>query len=218
MMKNKNYYDILGISREATDADIKRAYRRAALKYHPDRNPGDAEAAEKFKEAAEAYEVLSDPEKRKLYDRYGPNLGQKGRTTREQKQEPSTYEPSDMMEEVLIELGWALVKEHGKYIPESVFDTMFQDELQARIQLPFIYERTLHPDTGRPVVWMKKIKKSKIWGARAQQAEDNLSRLRNALKEAGLSLEDLSYSEILQFAKDLGLTLGAKILKKLMGK
>jgi hypothetical protein len=63
---------------------------------------------------------------------------------------------------------------------------------------------------------MKKIKKSKISATRVQRTEDNLSRLKNALKEAGLSLEDLSYSEILQFTKELGITLGTKILKKLM--
>ncbi len=67
----KDYYAILGVSRTATQEEIKKAYRRLAVKYHPDKNPGDKEAEEKFKEAAEAYEVLSDPEKRARYDRYG---------------------------------------------------------------------------------------------------------------------------------------------------
>lgn len=69
-MKN-DYYGILGVDRNATAEDIKKNYRRLAMKYHPDRNPGDREAEEKFKEAAEAYEVLCDPEKRGIYDRYG---------------------------------------------------------------------------------------------------------------------------------------------------
>jgi molecular chaperone DnaJ len=67
----KDYYAILGVSRTATQEEIKRAYRRLAIKYHPDKNPGDKNAEEKFKEAAEAYEVLSDPEKRARYDRFG---------------------------------------------------------------------------------------------------------------------------------------------------
>ncbi|MDR1308297.1 MAG: molecular chaperone DnaJ [Deltaproteobacteria bacterium] len=71
-MSNKaDYYDVLGVSRNSDPASIKKAYRNLALKYHPDRNQGDAEAEERFKEAAEAYEVLSDPEKRQLYDQYG---------------------------------------------------------------------------------------------------------------------------------------------------
>lgn len=70
-MNKKDYYEILGVSKDATEEEIKRAYRRLALKYHPDRNPGDKEAEEKFKEISEAYEVLSDPEKRRIYDLYG---------------------------------------------------------------------------------------------------------------------------------------------------
>ncbi|MBI4794860.1 MAG: molecular chaperone DnaJ [Deltaproteobacteria bacterium] len=68
---NHDYYRILEVSRDATPEEIKKKYRQVALKYHPDRNPGDKEAEERFKEAAEAYEVLRDPEKRRLYDRYG---------------------------------------------------------------------------------------------------------------------------------------------------
>lgn len=71
MAKKRDYYEVLGVRREADDEEIKRAYRQLALKYHPDRNVGDAEAEEKFKEAAEAYEVLRDQAKRQRYDRYG---------------------------------------------------------------------------------------------------------------------------------------------------
>ena len=70
-MKRRDYYGILGVDRGASPDEIKRAYRKRALKYHPDRNPGDKEAEEKFKETAEAYEVLSEPRKRSTYDRYG---------------------------------------------------------------------------------------------------------------------------------------------------
>lgn len=70
-MTKRDYYEILGTARDASSEDIKRAYRQMALKYHPDRNPGNKEAEEKFKEAAEAYSVLIDPEKRSIYDRFG---------------------------------------------------------------------------------------------------------------------------------------------------
>src|SRR5258706_339786 len=69
--EKRDYYEILGLAREATVDDIKKAYRRMAVKYHPDKNPGDADAEQKFKEAAEAYGVLSDDEKRARYDRFG---------------------------------------------------------------------------------------------------------------------------------------------------
>ncbi len=69
--EKRDYYEVLGIARTASVDEIKKAYRKLAVKYHPDKNPGDAEAEEKFKEAAEAYGVLSDEEKRGRYDRYG---------------------------------------------------------------------------------------------------------------------------------------------------
>ena len=71
MSSKRDYYEVLSVSRTATDQEIKSAYRRLAVKYHPDKNPNDATAEEKFKEAAEAYSVLSQPEQRKRYDRFG---------------------------------------------------------------------------------------------------------------------------------------------------
>ena len=71
MSTKRDYYEVLGVNRTAAEAELKATYRKLALKYHPDRNPGDKEAEDKFKEAAEAYEVLHDPEKRAIYDQYG---------------------------------------------------------------------------------------------------------------------------------------------------
>src|SRR5215211_7500574 len=71
MATKRDYYEVLGVSRGATEAEIKSAYRKLAVRYHPDKNPGDAAAEEKFKEAAEAYSVLSDADQRRRYDRFG---------------------------------------------------------------------------------------------------------------------------------------------------
>ena len=71
MAEKRDYYEVLGVERNADADTIKKAYRKAAIKYHPDKNPGDKEAEEKFKEAAEAYDVLSNEDKRARYDRFG---------------------------------------------------------------------------------------------------------------------------------------------------
>ena len=79
-MSKKDYYEVLSVSKNASDAELKKAYRRAAQKYHPDRNPDDKSAEEKFKVAKEAWEILSDPQKRAAYDQFGhagvdPSMG-----------------------------------------------------------------------------------------------------------------------------------------------
>ena len=67
-MAKRDYYEVLGVDKQASEDEIKKAYRKIAIKYHPDRNPGNKEAEDKFKEAAEAYEVLHDPQKRQQFD------------------------------------------------------------------------------------------------------------------------------------------------------
>ncbi len=71
MAEKRDYYEVLGVDKNASEDEIKKAYRKIAIKYHPDRNPGDKDAENKFKEAAEAYDVLHDPQKRQQYDQFG---------------------------------------------------------------------------------------------------------------------------------------------------
>lgn len=78
MAEKRDYYEVLGVAKNASADEIKKAYRKMAIKYHPDKNPGDKEAEEKFKEAAEAYDVLSDADKRAKYDQFGHAMGPQG--------------------------------------------------------------------------------------------------------------------------------------------
>ena len=91
MAEKRDYYEVLGVGKTATADEIKKAYRKKAVQYHPDKNPGDKAAEEKYKEAAEAYEVLSDPQKRQRYDQFGHAGMGGGRRLRRRRHEHGRY-------------------------------------------------------------------------------------------------------------------------------
>jgi molecular chaperone DnaJ len=103
-MAKRDYYEVLGIDRSATTDEIKKGYRKQALRYHPDRNPGDHDAEEKFKEATEAYEVLRDAEKRALYDQYG-HAGVSGRAGAEGFGYGADFDISDALRAFMRDFG-----------------------------------------------------------------------------------------------------------------
>ena len=115
-MAGKDYYNLLGIDRNATEADIKQAFRKLARKHHPDVNPGDKAAEEKFKQINEAFEVLSDPEKRKKYDRYGDQWQYAEQFARAQQQKSQQQRYSPEYEEFHFGGG-----------TESIFDDLFRE-------------------------------------------------------------------------------------------
>ncbi len=99
-MSNSDYYNLLGVSRDASAAEIKKAYRKLAVKYHPDKNPGDKAAEDKFKEISHAYEILSTPEKRQLYDQYGEDAFKRGGGGRGAGGFGGFHDPFDIFSEV----------------------------------------------------------------------------------------------------------------------
>ena len=108
-MAKRDYYEMLGVARSASEADIKQAYRRLAMKFHPDRNPGDKGAENHFKEAKEAYEILSDPQKRAAYDQFG-HAGVDSRNTGGAQGGPG-FNPGDVFGDIFGEIGRASWRE-----------------------------------------------------------------------------------------------------------
>lgn len=153
-MLQKDYYQMLGLNRNASEDEIKRAYRKLALKYHPDHNPDDPESEEKFKEISEAYAVLNDPEKRKEYDKFG-HSGFKRRYKKEDIFSDLNFEElfrefafgfsNQMLHEFFCRRGgeWCGHR-RGKFVQRTFFQQFVKD-FSEREDVDEIYELPLTP-------------------------------------------------------------------------
>jgi molecular chaperone DnaJ len=120
-MTQRDYYETLGVPRNASDEDLKKAYRKLALKYHPDKNPGDKQAEDKFKELGEAYEILSDPQKRAAYDQFGHAAFGPGARTGASAQWGGFHDPFEVFREVF-----------GSAAGASIFGDFFEQAFGAQ--------------------------------------------------------------------------------------
>ena len=144
-MAGKDYYQILGVSRTATEKDIKKAYRRLARKYHPDVNPGDKSGEERFKEINAAYEVISDPEKRKKYDQFGENWQYADQFAQSQGGMRGDFGKGGP---TIFDFGDLGARTGGR---SGVFDTLFGDLMGGRRGSRTTYRPTRGQDIDHPV-------------------------------------------------------------------
>ncbi len=139
-MANRDYYEILGVPRDADAPALKSAYRKLALQYHPDRNPDNPQAAERFREASEAYAILSDPEKRARYDRFGEAAFSRGAGGGFGGFDPSSFDFSDLFGEIF---GFGAAARSG---PESGSDLVYRMEISFHdaafgVEAPLVLSR-----------------------------------------------------------------------------
>ena len=138
MSNKRDYYEVLGISKSATDSEIKKAYRKLAIKFHPDKNPGDKNAEEKFKEVAEAYEVLSNPEKKKQYDTFGhtDNIGSDNDNLILSQNRAQVV--TDYLISKGIDAGRLMMEGHGEIEPIASNDTDEGRKLNRRVEFTIL--------------------------------------------------------------------------------
>ena len=150
----RDYYEVLGVSRDAGEAEIKKAYKKAARKYHPDLNPDNAEAEAKFKEASEAYDVLSTAEKRQIYDQYGHDgLNQRG------------FDPG------FADLGPGLLWERGE-VKHVFYGARLITSLYQRVERPDLDGLIKHKISDQTVqVWLTRCQRGKSCVVRPARAE-----------------------------------------------